>query len=209
MRDIYLYGALEKFGKHHRLDVKTTAEAVKALCVLHKGFRQELTTGLYRVVRGDAQKGLVLGDSDLSFRLGKGELHIIPVPHGSGRGVGKVILGTALIAGAFIGAPAVVGALGPTQGFATTAFTAFGTSFTYGNIAAMGVSLALSGISQALSPRPKAPAAYQGTEERPSFLFNGVVNSTEQGGPVPVWYGRVRVGSIVASGSLIAEEIPV
>lgn len=209
MRDIHLHGHLaDRFGPLHRLEVQSAAEAIKALCILHPGFKDSLKEGSFQIVRGDAvDHGFALPEDGIRLKLGSKPLHIVPQVEGSGRGAGKAILGVALIAGAFAFAPAVVGALGPTQGLGATAFTAFGSSVTYGNIASIGVSLALSGISAALSPRPKVTNLVQ-QDEKPSFLFNGAVNNSEQGGCVPVWYGGpIRVGSTIISGGLKAEQI--
>jgi predicted phage tail protein len=46
-------------------------------------------------------------------------------------------------------------------------------------------------------------------QDRPSFLFNGVTNNTQQGGPVPIVMGLHLVGSVVVSASLNAEDIAV
>ena len=58
MRTIRLYGALgEQFGRVWRLDVKSPAEAVRALCSQLPGFRQYLQKNSapgYRVM-GDKQ----------------------------------------------------------------------------------------------------------------------------------------------------------
>lgn len=211
LRKVHLHGALgDRFGSQFRLDVSTAPEAVRALSVQLQGFREFVADHSFRVVRGDLAIGFELGEDDLSFRLGRADLHIVPVLAGSGRnGVGKIILGAVIIAAAFYFAPAVVGALGPTQGLGTAAFTVAGSAVTYGNIAMVGAAIALGGISQALSPQPKV-GDYSGREspdERPSFLFNGAVNTSEQGGPVPLIYGRFRVGSQVVSAGLEVEQI--
>jgi predicted phage tail protein len=42
-----------------------------------------------------------------------------------------------------------------------------------------------------------------------SYLFNGPVNTTEQGNPVPVLYGRLIVGSQVVSASVCAYDLAI
>ena len=37
-------------------------------------------------------------------------------------------------------------------------------------------------------------------------MFSGILNSNEQGGSVPLVYGRARVGSIVISSGVYAES---
>jgi predicted phage tail protein len=172
MREIYLHGALsEKYGHIHTLDVNSAAEAVKALCILHKGFREDLSQGSYHVVNGPEDEGVLLTEETLRMVFPQSDLHIVPCIEGSGGGTGKAILGIALIATAFIGAPAVVGALGPTQGLGAAAFGVAGFTVSWANIATFGLSLALSGVSQALSPTPKAEnLSAVNAEERPSFF---------------------------------------
>jgi predicted phage tail protein len=72
---------------------------------------------------------------------------------------------------------------------------------------AIGVSLALSGISQLMSPTPQISSkGYEREAEKPSFVFNGPVNRTEQGGPITLVYGEIITGSIVVGGSIDSEE---
>jgi predicted phage tail protein len=73
----------------------------------------------------------------------------------------------------------------------------------------LGLAMFASGILQMLSPTPEIPD-YSGREKpdsRPSYLFDGPVNTTEQGGPIPLIYGEVLVGSTIISTSLDVEDI--
>ena len=54
---------------------------------------------------------------------------------------------------------------------------------------------------------PKAQSARANVDERASFVFNGAVNVIEQGGAVPVAYGRSIVGSTVVSAGIDTEQI--
>jgi len=45
------------------------------------------------------------------------------------------------------------------------------------------------------------------TSTEKSYMFNGALNSNEQGGPVPLIYGQARVGSIVISSAITSEEM--
>jgi hypothetical protein len=54
----------------------------------------------------------------------------------------------------------------------------------------VGVNLALSGISQLMAPGPETDAA----TENESYLFNGPVNGSAQGFPVPLMYGELIIG---------------
>ena len=70
----------------------------------------------------------------------------------------------------------------------------------------LGVSLVLGGIAQMLTPLPKLPAS-GARDEIQSDYFNGPVNTTAQGGAVPVLYGELFVGSAVISAGISVEQI--
>ncbi|MGE0256801.1 MAG: tail assembly protein [Alphaproteobacteria bacterium] len=216
LRTVHLHGALAgRFGARHRIAVATPVEAFRALAVLRPGFRQAVSDGAFRIVRGDLYGGIDLDGETLGLRLGTCDLHVVPVLAGAGgRGTGKIILGAAIIGLAVWAAPAAPLAAGGLEGAAASglaaeAFTAFGTSVTWGNIAGVGVAMALAGVSQMLSPLPRVSdyALRERPEARPSFLFNGSLNTSEQGGPVPLGFGRFRVGSVVVSAGLAVEQI--
>lgn len=46
-----------------------------------------------------------------------------------------------------------------------------------------------------------------GEDQEKSYMFNGALNSNEQGGPVPLVYGHTRVGSVVISSAITNEEM--
>ena len=220
MRNVYFYGALaEKYGPVLRLRGNTIGAIIKLMEANYPGqFLKGIMHGYYRVVAGksvDDEKGIHF-DNDLVRRnltLGSKDLHIMPVPEGSGGGgFFKVVLGVTLIAAAFILAPAVVGVgAAATGGLGATAFSIGSFGISYGSIALFGLNLVLGGIAGMLTPTPKIGggeyAQRESADARPSFIFNGAVNTVEQGGPVPVIYGRMVVGSTVISGGIVAEQI--
>ena len=69
-----------------------------------------------------------------------------------------------------------------------------------------GMSLVLGGVASILAPTPKTPDPKESPENTPSYLFNGAVNTTAQGHPVPIGYGRLIVGSAVISASIVTTE---
>lgn len=193
MKTIILLGELGKrYGRRHILDVKTPAEAVRALCANFKDFAAFVSSSHERNV----------GYRVLNMRedVGEDELHnpasrqisIVPVVAGAGGSVGKILLGVALIAAAVLvpGLGAVV--LFGTTTLATVAFS-------------IGVSLALGGVAQMLAPQPESQGPQE--EQQPSYVFNGAVNTTAQGQPVPLGYGRMIVGSAVISAGISVEDI--
>lgn len=215
MRTIHLYGPLaEAFGPSYDLDVACPAEAVRALSVvLGRRFVEILKAGEWHVVAGETlAEGEDVGDDRLlGFGLGRRDLHICPAVAGSGGGGGifKVVLGVALMAAAiYFAPPAVFAANGAALGGGLGA-TAFA-GLSYGSIAMSGLIMALGGVSQMLASTPQQTSSYSNREsadDRPSFLFNGAKNTVEQGNPVPVLYGRMRVGGTVVSAGIEVEQL--
>lgn len=194
MVTVMLYGFLgRRFGKVHRYDVRSPAEAVRALSVTLPEFRRALADGgAYRVLVG-GKEALPLervGDP-VSERE---SIRIVPVVAGS-RGIGQIILGGALL----FAAPWIAG--GGTGLFANAIMA--------GKIAtSIGVSLVLGGAAQMLFAPPKQQPAPERPENKPSYAFDGAVNAAAQGNPVPVLYGGpLIVGSQVISAGLTVEQI--
>lgn len=197
LRKIHLHGAIgAKYGEVFELDVETTAEAVRALGANFPELLKDLREGAWHIMRGDPDTGMDLAEEQLvGFRLGKAELHFIPVVAGSKRGgLLKIILGVALIGAAFafsggaLAAPIGGGMLG---------------GMTYGNMAMMGAALALAGVSQLLAPEEKEK------KDESSFTMSGPGNAYEQGSPVPLVYGFVITGGVMVSGGIDIENIGV
>ena len=59
------------------------------------------------------------------------------------------------------------------------------------------------GISMLLAPHPKQQRS---PDQSPSYLITGPTNTATQGVPVPLVFGQVRVGTIMAGSSLVTEE---
>jgi hypothetical protein len=68
----------------------------------------------------------------------------------------------------------------------------------FGKIALLGAAMALGGISQLMSPAPKQTY----NNKKTSWLFDGAVNSSDQGGPIPVVAGKFTVPGILISGGI-------
>ena len=71
----------------------------------------------------------------------------------------------------------------------------------------IAISMALSAIAQSLASKPDSSNG--NAPDTPSFIFNGPVNVTSQGGPVPVAYGTCLVGSTVIAADLKTIDIPI
>ena len=217
MKVVKVYGALRKrLGQcRFEFDVATPAQAIKALCVNFPGLEKWLIDSEkdgvgYRVAVSkekatqDNVAPLLMPFSD------KEVLSITPVVAGAGRGFGSILVGAVLIA---------VAIAVPVAGFAGAGFTATGAGVTAAGTATFGASLAaaagnigialvLAGVAQALSPQPELSGLEDGPEAArlESFSISNVVNTSRQGLPVPIAYGRVFVGSAVLSSGLDVDQ---
>ena len=113
------------------------------------------------------------------------------------------MLGIALVGAAIFlpGAAPVLGAGG---------FTAAGTGFAATSAAIIGnigIALALTGLSQMLTPVENVREEEQ--DPRRSFNFSGIQNTSRAGVPVPVIYGQTMVGSVVISAGIENEQVEV
>jgi predicted phage tail protein len=210
LRDIYLHGAPGRtYGRHFRLDVSTPHEAVRALSALRPPLRSVFREGVWRVVAGPPRLRYAIEPDQLGMRLGSQPLHIVPAtrPAGSAGGVGKIVVGVALVGAAIVLSGGTLAA--PLAGLTATAFTVGGLGVTYGTVAALGVSMVLAGTAGLLSQGVDQSATSRASpQDQPSFLFNGVTNNTQPGGPVPLVYGTHMVGSIVVSAGINVGDIP-
>lgn len=192
MREIRLYGELGKrFGRVHRMAVANAAEAVRALRANFPGFERAIleVAPAYRVFVGTHR----LADAD-ELRAPSGDREIIriaPALSGAKAGLGQVIIGAVLIAAAVVGTVIFPG--NPVSAYLMQA----------------GVVMILGGVAQMLSPQPESTDPNERPENKPSYAFSGPVNTTAQGHPVPVGYGRMIVGSAVISAGLSIEDIAV
>lgn len=200
LRTIKLTGILgRKFGRIHRLAVDSPAEAVRALCVIKQGFREFLEhsdkQGFgYKVLVNKLAIDKANVDTELHMMHGADtEFTFAPRMIGAKSGLGQILLGAVLLAAVFF-IPAVGAFLGPTLAHSVTMF---------------GASLFLGGVTQMLSPKVGSSSPKEEDKNRPSYLMNGAVNTTAQGQPVPILYGRMIVGSAVVSSGITSKDIPI
>jgi len=194
MTEIELGGVLGKtFGKKHKRLITTTAEAINALSRTLDGFEKYLNTsksrGLtYAVFRGKKN----IGQDDLGFPVTGEVIRIVPVVIGSKKaGLLQTVLGAVLV---------VVGALGATIG------QAWGGAAWGPAAMKIGAALALGGVVQMLSPQPTGLASKQDADNRASYAFGGVTNTAAQGYPVPLLYGKRRIGGAIISAGIYVED---
>lgn len=175
--------------KDYLLESGTTNEVFSALRNTVDGFADEIMRMSRAGIRFAIFRNRVnVGETELTLK-GTTEIRIVPIIAGSKNGgLFQTIVGAAMIvAGVFLWA------------------TPFGAP-----LVSMGIAMVAGGVMQMLSPVPKSPSQQEQatTENKPSYLFNGAFNSTQQGLPVPVVYGQMLVGSSVIAVGTWAEAIP-
>ena len=195
MKVVKVYGALRKrLGQcRFEFDVSTPAQAIKALCVNFPGLDKWLIDSEkdgvgYRVAISKEKVGE--GDmSPLFMPFSDREVFsITPVIAGAGRGLGQILAGVAIV-----GLTLIPGGL-PISGALAT------------KIGLFGGALILNGIATAISPQPNLDSTLDESVQLESFTFSNVVNTSKQGLPVPIAYGRVFVGSAVLSSGLDVDQ---
>lgn len=192
MRTVRLHGELaEKFGACHRFAISSPAEAVCALTANFRGFERHLleTKGVaYKVIADDTP----VGYEELSHPISH-EVHIIPVIGGASSGRDKLIVGGLLIV----------------AGAAINFYSGGSLAWLGTPMIQAGIAFAVSGVAQLLTPVPKSAEPPEQPDNKPSYNFNGPINTTAQGQPVPIGYGRLIVGGAVISAGIVSEEIPI
>lgn len=196
MKTIMLYGILgKKFGKKHKFDVKNPAEAIRALSSVIKGFKSYMIndkTSGYEVFVGSED----IYVSEIHKPTSDSEvIRIVPMITGSGNKT-KIVIGLIIIAIAtsYSGGAATEG---------TTAALAEAGFFSAATAAQIGTILVIQGISGLIADSMITETEL--ADDNPSYLFDGVINTTRQGNAVPVGYGRLRIGSQVISAGLTTE----
>lgn len=184
---IKLYGALRQFGREFRLSVRSPAEAIKALCVQISGFERFLSNAKSRGIEFAVFRGKTnINEDELSFG-GDGDIRIAPIIVGSKRdGVVNTIVGAVLI---------VAGVL------LTPAFPMFGPL-----LVNAGIAMVAGGVIQMLSPQAKGLKTSAAPENTPGYAFGSAKNTTASGNPVPLCYGKRRVGGAIISAAIYAED---
>lgn len=192
-RIIRLYGVLgATFGRVHKMAVETPQEAIRALSIVIPNFERFLNTSRKRGLTFSVFSGSRnLAKEELCSDKGLEDIRIAPIIIGSkNAGLFQTILGAALI---------TVGVLvsGLSYGFAAPVG---------GALVSAGIGLAAGGVIQMLSPQASGLASKQDSDNQASYAFGGVTNTASQGYPVPLGYGRRRVGGAIISAGIYVED---
>lgn len=230
MINVRLYGHLGKlFGRLHTLSIKTPVEAVRAMQANFPGFRKALQDNRiagYKIIIDTKDRST----NEALLRPANNEIKIVPIVKGAGNnnGLTQIVLAIVIVVVA-IYMPEIVAAMGDSGaaggtaggGGAATGATVAGTSTSTSNallsaktIASlqaamynMAAALAMGGISAMLykAPQNNLQTASE-VEQMKGSYFNGPINMSTQGSPVPLAYGKVITGSVIVHAGITTTE---
>ncbi|WP_430444789.1 MAG: tail assembly protein [Pseudomonas piscis] len=187
---VLLSGSLaRRFGRRHKVVTSSGWRDVIGYFKQFQGFEQHMKDSAGKGLRYALFNGREnLAEDDLGKPTGRDVLRIVPVIEGSKRaGLIQTVIGVAIIALSW---------------WNPLGWSAAAVQFGY----ATGASLAIGGVIQMLSPQAKGLSTQDGPNNRPSYSFSGAVNTSVQGNPVPLLYGRMIVGSAVISAGIYSED---
>jgi predicted phage tail protein len=197
LRKVKLYGELADFVGHKELDavINSTADAIRFLVSNFPKLEAHMADRYYQVLVDDYE----IGEEDIHNPIGQSDISIVPVISGAGGGLGKTLLGVALIGfslatGGGFGALKMFGGAGLTGTIAPIAFN-------------VGVGLTLMGVSEMLFPLPQPQDFSNEEDPRISFSFSGVQNTSRAGTSHPICFGEIVCGSVVISAGIDTNQV--
>lgn len=200
MKTIKLLGDLARFRADWSLDVKTVAEALRAIEANRPGFLAAAEAGEYVLLLADPQ------DLDHARQVTTANaleawadeiLFVVPRVSGEEPFSATMIMGWSIaMTGSIVMSPAVAAFMAA----ALNALVSVAISLTVSMVASL-----ISGSNDGMKAADTEPY-----ESKPSYLFNGVVNTSRQGHRVPLLYGGpMLVGSMTLSADIRSEDIAV
>ena len=201
LRKVKFYGELADFIGHKELEavINSTADAVSFLIHNFPKLEEHMANRYYQVLIGDYD----IDETEIHDPIGQSDISIVPVITGAGgRGLGKILLGAALIGGAFLLPATFMG--GPAK-FSMSA--GLGGGLLAKNMVYLGASLVLTGVSEMLFPLPEPKDFSNEEDPRISFNFSGVQNTSRAGTSHPIVYGEIVTGSVVISAGIDTNQV--
>ena len=213
MTQVKLLGELgKKFGTDWSSSSKTVRDIFKLIDCQVDGLQDYLKDCHEKNIGFTIQNGedFIEDANELVMPLLKDTVIITPVPAGSGKGLGKIIGSILLFSFMFYNPSMFMGDIVKSKMVEAETITTLKkvgeglnmaqagleghTLNTLGSATALlGVNLALAGITEMVMPD-----AGKNTDD-PSFLFNGAENNIEQGSPVPLLYGKMKIAGFPIS----------
>ena len=202
LRKLKLYGELAEFVGHKEFEIQVDSLS-KAVSFLVNNFPQVekfMNPQYYQVKVGN----YAVNEEEIHHPIGQEDIHIVPVIAGAGGSTGKILLGAALIGGAFLFTPLTAGSFfSPIVAKGSFAAALPMTKAAIG----LGAALVLSGVSDMLFPLPKPKEFKSEQDPQLSFSFSGTQNTSRAGTPVPIVYGEIITGSVVISGAIDTQQV--
>jgi predicted phage tail protein len=167
-----------EFGKVFYFELSSAKDAIRAIDANKKNFSHRLIN----LARQGLDYAIVVDNKNVSefteLEMNKEPrvIDLVPLVAGAGFLVAAVVAGAVTFLGATLAGVAAAQAL-----------------------AMAAVAAITTGLQMALAPKPEAPEPISATTRalQDSFTFSNKVNVASQGTPVPVGYGRLKVGSNV------------
>ena len=195
---VYLEGEMGKqFGKEWELEFSSPGEAMRLIDANSPGFQKWVYDNIEKYARyqviAEYEDGTLEYLEDQTYAMERVcvALRYIPVIEGAGGdGTTQFVIG------------AVLFAVGWSSGGSTSAagWQLMAMS--------MGASMMIGGVVQMLTPLTTLDSnSSSDRKDKTSYYFDGPVNTTRQGVPVPLIYGRCLVGSIAISADLSIDQL--
>lgn len=183
---INLHGILAyEFKPTMLMAINKPKEVIEAISSRFSLFRNRLSDlaeqGIHYTILIDGEKINHFDQLNISHKPKQIDL----VPSICGRGIGAAIAAVGVVAAGAGAAGVTIGAITATQ------------------LVSIGLMMASIGLQMALAPKPdmqRPESTVSGAKQ--SFMISSKANTAEQGNPVPVGYGRLRVGSAVIQSSV-------
>lgn len=192
---VYLEGAMGRnFGREWTLDIHTPIEALQLIQVNMPRFGQWIRDNLKRyekcmiICKYADGRIEALDEKTMLMHKEVKEIHFTPWVEGAGKAFQYIAAAVMIVVGAILCyfAP-------PAGGWMMSMGT---------GLIVAGGGMLLSAIITAIMGRTRS----NNNDDQTSYYFNGAQNTTRQGVPVPLIFGRCKVGSAVISSSINTSE---
>jgi len=189
---IILDGAMGKhFGRRWDMQVSSPAEALRMIEANKPGLRAWVIAKMQKFscykVTCEYENGTkeLLSEDSYPLQRKLKSVRFTPVMKGSGS-AGRLIIGAVLIVASFVA-------------------TSYGFPMVGKFLFQAGVGMVISGVVGLLTPVPKKGDQNE-RSDKTSYYFDGPANTTVQGVPVQLIYGRVLVGSHAISAKMDIDD---
>lgn len=184
MTNVYLYGKLaQEFGREFKFSLAKPKDVFLAIDANKTGFLNRII----ELADKGAHYNLVIDGISATSLSVEGsspkEIHIIPAVCGSA--------GTVVVVGAIV--TALGYGIAGTSPYWSAVLIAVGTA---------AISYGISNLMQKDQKSDLGSASATANALNKSFLFSNGENITEQGNPIPIGYGRLKIGSAVIQGTI-------